>query len=137
MTMWSEFSNSQYLSSGDFAHREERKLTVESIRSELVGRDRDNKPVLYFKQRDAKPLILNRANKRQLAICGPSVESCIGASVVLHVIDTEYSGDPVRGIRIKHVVPPPAADFAPNAKQRAQQAPEPPADDSFGDPIPF
>ena len=51
----------------------------------------------------------------------------MGASVVLHVIETEFGGEPVRGIRIKTVVPPPPADFAPNAKQRAQQAPAPAA----------
>jgi len=118
--MWSEFSNSKYLSAGDFAHREERKLTVESIRSELVGRDRDKMPVAYFKEHGAKPLVLNRTNQRQLGICGPTLESCNGAFVVLHVIDTEYGGEATRGIRIKDVVPPPSSGLAPNTKQRAQ-----------------
>jgi len=100
MTAWSSFSSSPYLSAGDFGDREEKRLTIKVIRTEAVGREREDKPVAYF-QEAVKPLVLNKTNRRQLAICGPTTDDCRGAVVILHAVDTEYGGDATRGIRIK------------------------------------
>ena len=71
MTMWSSYSSSPYLSAGDFEPGEEKRLTIKAIRSELVGRDRDNKPVAHFEERGVKPLVLNRTNQQKLATLRP------------------------------------------------------------------
>ena len=55
MTKWSDYSGSPYLNAGDFEPGEEKQLTIQSIRSELVGRERDTKPVAHFEERDASP----------------------------------------------------------------------------------
>ena len=76
---WAEFLNSPYLSASDFAAGEEKRLTVATVKSEAVGRERDSKPVVYFRERDVQPLVLNRTNAKAIAaVCGPEAGDAAG-----------------------------------------------------------
>ena len=119
MTMWTSYSSSPYLSAGDFEPGEEKRLTIKAIRSELVGRERDNKPVALLRgagREAAHPEQDEPAAARHSAALRSRTASARPS--VLHVIETEYGGEAAGGIRIK-LVTPPRADFAPNARERA------------------
>jgi hypothetical protein len=131
---WSDFSNSPYLAATDFEGDEEKTVIIKDIRSELIGRARENKPVAYFRE-PVKPLVLNVTNRKKImGACGGGDDPArsIGAQVVLYVVETEFSGEPMLGIRVRSVVAPgqkdeppapksPPAEFVPNARQRAKQ----------------
>ena len=59
---WTDFSDSPYLSSADFESDEEKSVTIKHIVSEAVGRDRQLKPVAYFRE-PLKPLTLKQLER--------------------------------------------------------------------------
>lgn len=77
-------------------------LTIDKIYNEKVGREREVRPVVYFEGED-RGLILNKTNGRALCdICGTSdTQKMSGQQVELYVVDTEYQGDPIKGLRLR------------------------------------
>ena len=106
MTMWTDYlEQSVPVSAGDFArprraaaddrvdpHRARSAATGTTSRSPTSGSGREA----------AHPEPDQSTPARHLR---PHGGDCMGASVILHVIETEYGGEAVRGIRIKTVVP--------------------------------
>ena len=110
-------------------------VTIDRVEFEEVGRDKEEKPVIYFTGK-TKGVVLNKTNARKITeITGSAItEEWRGHAVVLYPTETEFAGETVECIRIKPV-----------AKARMQrmtpaQPPPPPPDHSApvgGDDIPF
>ena len=76
-------------------------LTIRSVVVEEVGQTRDKLPVLYF-ERTEKGLVLNKTNSNAIAAAyGDETNDWLGAQVQLFVVNTEYQGKPVQGIRVR------------------------------------
>jgi hypothetical protein len=170
MTSFSEYAG-HYLKGQDLQGREW-LVVIEKIPEEDVG-DNDKKLVAYFVGRK-KTLPLNKGHIAVLsAAFGDDPNNCRGAQVILYPEPTRTpQGLPAIGVRIKlpplaapqpqpQYAPPPSpqpqaqtyaqvrsgeAEFAPNARARAEQAQQaqpqqpPPASPSaadFDDDIPF
>ena len=106
-------------------------VVIDRVAVEEVGRNKDTKPVLYFRGKE-KGLVLNRTNSNKIAeIAGSKdTEDWAGVQVAIYPSTTEFGGETVECIRIKAV------------PQRQQQAaapapPPPPPVDVSEDDIPF
>ena len=105
-------------------------VTIDRVEVEPVGRDREMKPVLYFKGKE-KGVVLNKTNSNMIATLTGSrdTDDWSGCQVRLYATTTEFGGETVECIRVKGA--------GPQAKP-VPRAPEPvavtPVDD---DSIPF
>ncbi len=106
---------SNYLSAADIED-ENLTLTVEEVREEEVGQQRDLRPVVYFKEVD-KGLVLNKTNMNTICDVLKSDESndWVGQRITLYTAEIEFQGRMVEGIRVKL--------RAPKAASAGQQVP--------------
>ena len=94
----------------------------------------ETKPVLRFREKAAKDLVLNRTNFKTIStVLGEETDDWVGQSIVLYATRVESFGDMVEAIRIRDRKPKPAAAPA------ARPAPPPvPVEESVGsDAVPF
>lgn len=111
---------SKYLKPADIKDGGETRI-IADYTIEVMGKDREQKPVLRFVGLD-KALPLNATNNNTLIEgYGDETDFWPGQPVFLHVVDGEFAGKPFRGIRLK--VPP--------RKPKAR------GDDMGGDRIPY
>ena len=105
-------------------------VTINDVKVEQIGRDRDTKPVVYF-QGKTKGLVLNKTNAKKIAdIAGsPDTDDWAGVQILIFPSETEFSGETVECIRVK--APSRAAKPKP-----VQPEPEPAGEISDED-IPF
>lgn len=77
-------------------------VTINAVKVEDIGRDKDEKPVLYFKGKD-KGLVLNKTNSRTIQkIAGTDeTDEWRGVEIVLYPTETEFSGEMVDCIRVR------------------------------------
>lgn len=95
----SEAFPTKYLSAGDLQGREV-PVTISHIVMEDIERG-EMKPVVYF-QGKQKGLVLNKTNANMISmIFGDETDAWPGAALILYVIQTEYQGKPVQGLRVK------------------------------------
>jgi hypothetical protein len=101
-------------------------VTIREVKMEQIGRERDNKPVLYFVGKE-KGLVLNKTNARKIAslVGDGDTDNWAGANIAIYPTETEFSGDMVECIRVK------GANA--NGKPHAAPAPAPITDDD----VPF
>lgn len=82
-----------------------RVAIIAKIDYEIVGTEREKKPVLSF-QNSTKRLILNKTNAQTLAnLYGREVLGWVGKKVILYVAEVQFRGVPTLAVRIKEEVP--------------------------------
>lgn len=77
-------------------------VTIKGIKIETVGRDKDEKPILYFQGKE-KGLVLNKTNGKTVAKIAGSEETddWTGVKIILYPTETEFAGEMVDCIRIR------------------------------------
>lgn len=106
-------------------------VTIDRVDVEPVGRDKEMKPVLYFKGKE-KGFILNKTNSRKIAELTGSkdTDDWGGCQIRLYATETEFGGETVECIRIKAA----GAEKKPKPEPKPEPAPANIMDDSD---IPF
>lgn len=110
-------------------------VVIDRVEIEPVGRDKEMKPIVFFKGKQ-KGLVLNKTNSKKIAeiASSPDTDDWAGISVKLYATETEFGGETVECIRIKAAKPqaaPRRAATPPPAER------EPGADDVTADDIGF
>lgn len=134
---------SKFLTASDLQGRNVRVI-MGVVKTELVGKDQELKPVLYFQGKD-KGMVLNKTNSRKIAESyGDDTDGWAGGELELYMAMVDMAGDTVEAIRVR--IPPRNGGARPNNSWVAppQAAPPPAApqqsyaDDGFGDSdVPF
>jgi hypothetical protein len=108
---------SKYLKASDLQGREP-TVVISHIAMEEVGRDKDRRPILYFRGKE-KGVVLNKTNSTNISGgYGRDTDGWIGKSVVLFTAMVDFQGQTGPAIRIRP---------APAQQQQVQQpAPPPP-----------
>lgn len=120
---------SNYLKASDLGDAQPNVL-IDRVELEPVGRDKEMKPIVYFKGKQ-KGLVLNKTNSKKIAeLAGsPDTEEWAGVSVKLYATETEFAGETVECIRIKSAKPK-----ATGTRPAARRAAPPPPPVEQGDP---
>ena len=95
---------SKFMKAEDFAEGEVRILTIRNVElAELgQGKEKENKPVITFREPNTKALVCNKTNWAIIAkFYGDESDDWIGKKIALHVIEVESFGDVVKAIRVK------------------------------------
>lgn len=126
---------SNYLKASDLGEAQP-MVQIDRVEMEPVGRDKEMKPIVYFKGKQ-KGLVLNKTNSKKIAeiASSPDTEDWVGVSVKLFATETEFAGETVECIRIKAAKPKANGAARPAARRTAPQPP-PAADEddsSFAD----
>lgn len=89
-------------------------VTIDRVEVEPVGRDKEMKPVVYFKGKE-KGVVLNKTNSRKIAELTGSkdTDDWTGCQIRLYATETEFGGEMVECIRVKAAGSPKAAKPAP------------------------
>ncbi len=121
----SEAYPSKYLKAADLAGQD-RTVTIRACVQEELGQgsEKESKPVLYF-EGHTKGLVCNKTNAVAVAEAyGDDTEAWTGRDIVLFVLNVEYQGKVMPGIRVRipKAAPQPVVQHAP-----ASPAPEPDA----------
>lgn len=110
-------------------------VTIDHVAFEQVGRERESKPVVYFRGKE-KGLVLNKTNANKItSLLGTAeTEAWEGRQIRLYGTEVEFGGETVEGIRVKAAAPPPpnggSRQAAPPSARREPEAP-PPTDDAY------
>ncbi len=76
-------------------------VTIERVQQERVGRQQDDKLVIYF-QELPRGLVLNKVNFESIYDAyGPETSGWLGKRVTLYAAKTEYDGKEVDAVRIR------------------------------------
>lgn len=108
-THWKQLVNMDYLGAYALPDGNDLTLTISKVVKELVtgasGR-KEQCMVMYFKEPNYKPMILNRTNSKSIqALTGsPYVEDWVGQKITLFASTTRFGGDVVECLRIRPTV---------------------------------
>jgi hypothetical protein len=117
----SEFDKSKFLNSTNLTS--ERKFKIKAVTAELIGDEKQRKPVLWFTN-DERGLILNATNRRTLmGAFGDNMEDWVGKVIVIFPTMTDLRGKMVPALRVR--VPPPKQAAAGNGQGQAMPTPKP------------
>lgn len=109
---------SKYLKASDLQDRPQR-VKMNYVKIEEVGEE--HKPALYFIGKE-KGIILNKTNANTIAeLYGDDTEEWSDQEIEIYPSETDYQGKRVPCIRVRA---PSRQAFAPNARARAEQAPQ-------------
>lgn len=103
-------------------------VTIDRVEVEPVGRDKEMKPVVYFKGKE-KGVVLNKTNSNMIATLTGSrdTDDWQGCQIRLYATTTEFGGETVECIRVKGV-----------GSTKAAPKPKPePVSELDEDPVPF
>lgn len=89
-------------------------VTIDRVEVEPVGRDREMKPVLYFRGKE-KGVVLNKTNSNMIATLTGSrdTDDWAGCRIRIYATTTEFAGETVECIRVKGAAQPAASRPAP------------------------
>lgn len=92
---------SNYLKAADLQNQTA-VVTIDKVAFEAVGREREQKAVLYFVGK-TKGVVLNKTNaKKIIEISGSALtEDWTGLTIALYPTETEFGGETVDCIRVK------------------------------------
>lgn len=96
----SEMYPSKYIKAADLP--QPRTLQIQIVQMELIGQDKDNKPVLYFAG-EPKGLVMNKTIASQIAFItrNDDTDRWRGAWVELYQDMTQYKGQPIQCVRVR------------------------------------
>ncbi len=123
---------SAYLKASDLGDSQP-VVTIDRVEVEPVGRDKQMKPVLYFRGKE-KGIVLNKTNSKKVCEIAGShdTEDWGGVQVKLYATEVDFAGDMVEAIRIK------AATNGAARRPAPRPAPEPEHGEAItDDDIPF
>lgn len=108
-THWKQLVNMDYLGAYALPDGNDLTLTIDKVVKEVVTGNSGRKEqcmVMYFKEPDYKPMILNRTNAKSIqALTGSAyVEEWVGHRVTLYGSTTRFGGDVVECLRIRPTV---------------------------------
>ena len=111
-THWKQMVNLDYIGAYALTDGKDLTLTIDHVVRENVAGNNGKKEqcmVLYFKERDYKPMILNRTNAKSItALVGsPYIEDWAGHRITLYATTTRLGGDVVECLRIRPTVAEP------------------------------
>lgn len=94
---------SNYLKASDLGDKSP-VVTIDRVEIEAVGRDKEMKPVLYFKGKE-KGVVLNKTNSNMIATLTGSrdTDDWTGCQIRIYATTTEFGGETVECIRVKGV----------------------------------
>lgn len=103
---------SNYLRAADI-ESDNLTVTIEEVREEIIGQDKDSKPVVYFKGL-FPGLVLNKTNANTITeVLGtPETDEWIGRQITLYPAEVEYQGKMVESIRVRLRAPRTATQAA-------------------------
>lgn len=107
---WKKLTNPDYIGAYAFDKGEEKTATIRDVRREMVvGADgkKEECTVMYFKEADLKPLILNHTNAKTITkLYGTGfIDEWVGKKVTMVVKSVRAFGETVDAVRIKNEVP--------------------------------
>lgn len=111
-THWKQLVNLDYIGAYALTDGKDLTLTIDHVVRENVTGNNGKKEqcmVAYFKERDYKPMILNRTNAKSItALVGsPYIEDWAGHRITLYATTTRLGGDVVECLRIRPTVAEP------------------------------
>lgn len=113
------------------------EVTIDSYEMQDVGQGerKENKPVLFFKERNIKALVLNKTNAKVIEkiIGSDDLDDWIGHKITLVPREVEFQGDTVWAVRVQ--IPRRQANRAAvNSQSPARRSfdPDVPPDDDIG-----
>jgi len=114
---------SNYLKASDLGDNQP-VVTIDRVEVEAVGRDKEMKPVLYFRGKE-KGLVLNKTNGRKIAelLGSKDTEDWIGGQIRIYATETEFGGETVECIRIKGAKAQPKPQPAPAVEMDDESIP--------------
>ena len=115
-THWKQLVNMDYLGAYALPDGKDLTLTIDKVVKEVVTGNSGRKEqcmVMYFKEPNYKPMILNRTNAKSIAALCQSqyVEDWCGHKVTLYGTTTRFGGDVVECLRIRPTVMEQAKTF--------------------------
>jgi hypothetical protein len=91
---------SNYIKASDLQGGD-RNVVIRAVEVEGVGRDKDQKPVLYFQGKE-KGLVLNKTNANAISkLYGSDTANWLGKAIVIYPTETEFGGETVECIRVR------------------------------------
>ena len=108
-THWKQMVNLDYIGAYALTDGKDLTLTIDHVTREMVTGNNGKKEqcmVMYFKERDYKPMILNRTNAKSITVLcnSPYIEDWAGHRVTLYATTTRLGGDTVECLRIRPTV---------------------------------
>ena len=82
-------------------------LTIDKVYKELVGQEKEEKPVVYFQDEDKRGIVLNKTNANTLAnILGRDTATWKGKQIEVYSTRVSFSGKEVDSIRMREAPEP-------------------------------
>ena len=108
-THWKQLVNMDYIGAYALPDGNDLTLTIAKVAREVITGNSGRKEqcmVMYFKEQNYKPMILNRTNAKSIqALTGSAfVEDWVGKKVTLYASTTRFGGDVVECLRIRPTV---------------------------------
>lgn len=108
-THWKQLVNMDYLGAYALPDGNDLTLTIDKVVREVVTGNSGRKEqcmVMYFREPNYKPMILNRTNSKsiQALVGSPYVEDWAGHRITLYASTTRFGGDVVECLRIRPTV---------------------------------
>ena len=125
-THWRRLVNVDYLGSYALDGENDLILTIDFVRQEQVTGNNGKKEqciVAHFKERDVKPMILNRTNCKTITkvVGTPYLEDWSGHQIAIYVDTTRLAGEVVECLRIRQYEPKNRQSAASNAEFVCEQ----------------
>jgi len=80
------------------------QATISGVFEEIVGEDKEEKLVVYFRELGTRGLALNATNTETLIeLYGPDTDGWKGRGVEVYSVPVQYAGKTVQGIRLRGV----------------------------------
>jgi hypothetical protein len=118
---------SKYIKASELEDREW-AMVMDRVEIEQMEQGGESKPVLYFAN-GKKGMVLNRTNSNVIAKAyGEETGGWCGKRIILFVMDVEFKGDTVPGLRVR-VPKPVGSPSAAAAAKQSQPRTTPPPDD--------
>ncbi len=92
---------SKYMKASDLPEETVVPFTIEEIKMEEIGREKQTKPVIYFKDHD-KPFVANKTNCNTIAkaLGSRDTEDWIGKTIRLYSTEVQFGDEMVESIRV-------------------------------------
>ena len=82
-------------------------LTIDKVYKELVGQEKEEKPVIYFRDDDIRGIVLNKTNSTTLAdLLGRDTAKWKGKEIEVYSARVSFSGKEVDSIRMREAPEP-------------------------------